>query len=439
MKDKTTIKSLEMLACSESGLDVVLQEDLSEQNYARFYQVLLQGRYQDLHAELEANPQLVDSARTKAIFLLNLILLGKELKQMHISLRAPQEYIIDAYTYELIELYKTLCQEIKIAAVDFYQYRNLLPSVVIYYSDYLLKDLYWEKRNDSAAQKQILERVWAHISDTSSHWKFMNEDLNAQCYRLQAIYYRRLGDHKKAEESLIKYREKFKPDPKAKVKINKIDLSQKYPADKTLNNMDKIYQEVSAIQKEVLARSGVHEDTCFYYGCTDCCKKDFPTVSLVEFLHIKSWLAKNNIDIKPFVERAQAIQKKHRELFGEPLRVVDQTQSVKQAENPYGLQFTCPFLSDDDICQVHGARPLACRSFGLATIDGASVQACKYYLTQYQYNSSTRNERDVFDSEPATHMLGEANSELAAKHGYKDMQQPVGTLVAWLSSETIKN
>jgi Fe-S-cluster containining protein len=266
-------------------------------------------------------------------------------------------------------------------------------------------------------------------------WKFMNEDLSSQRFRLQAIYYRRVGDNVQAEKALLAYREKFKPDLKAKVKINKIDLSQKYPKDKILDNMDNIYQEVSAIQKEVLARSGVHEDTCFYYGCSDCCKKDFPTVSLVEFLHIKNWIEKNKIDIKPFIARTQAIQEKHTQLFGEPLKIVDQAKSLAAEENPYALQFVCPFLDDKDRCQVHEARPLACRSFGLATIDGASVQACKYYLTQHQYNSSTHNERDVFDSEPATHMLGEANNYLAGQHGYGDMQQPVGTLVAWLMGD----
>jgi len=154
---------------------------------------------------------------------------------------------------------------------------------------------------------------------------------------------------------------------------------------------------------------------------------------LLEFLYIKNWFKDNNIDIKPFVDNALKIQKQHQEVFGEPLKIVDQTKSSRQEENPFGLQFRCPFLGEENVCQVHSARPLVCRSFGLSTINNSSVQACKYFLSQYQYNSSHRNERDVFNAVTTTHMFGEANELLAQEHKLSEMNQPVGTLVAWLS------
>jgi Fe-S-cluster containining protein len=95
-------------------------------------------------------------------------------------------------------------------------------------------------------------------------------------------------------------------------------------------------------------------------------------------------------------------------------------------------------LGAENVCQVYAARPLVCRSFGISTIDGSSVQACKYYLTQYQYNSSPRNERDVFSSMTTTHMFGEANELLAKDHGLEGIKQPVGTLVAWLSEMSLE-
>jgi hypothetical protein len=60
------------------------------------------------------------------------------------------------------------------------------------------------------------------------------------------------------------------------------------------------------------------------------------------------------------------------------------------------------------------------------------VQACKYFLTQYQFNASHRNERDVFTAVTTTHMFGSANELLAQKYDLNQMKQPVATLVAWL-------
>ncbi|MEY3369572.1 MAG: putative zinc- or iron-chelating domain, partial [Cyanobacteriota bacterium] len=154
--------------------------------------------------------------------------------------------------------------------------------------------------------------------------------------------------------------------------------------------------------------------------------------------YIKNWFKDNKIDIQPFIYNALQIQKQHQELFGEPLKIVDQTISSAQEENPFGLQFACPFLSPENVCQAYSARPLVCRSFGLSTINDLSVQACKYFLTQYQFNSSHRNEREVFDSKTTTKMFGEANELLADKYGFTDMKQPVGTLVAWLSQMSVE-
>lgn|GEM_PF-5763024 len=435
--DRKKIKSLDLLKCSNSGLEALLDQTNSELNFKRFFQILLLGNYKDLEKEFHISPDLINTPQIKALYLLNLIVQEVPLKPQHISMRPAQEFILDALAYELIEVFKMLKTHNHSLEVNFYQYLKVLPSLVIYYSDYLLKDSYWEHRESSEALSSILKRVWDYL-DNSDCWKFMNEDLNSQRHRLTALYYRRSMNKTSAEEALVKYRECFTPDLQAKIKINKLDISKNYSGHQVLENIPSIYTEISSIHSEIMTRTGIDSDSCFYYSCNDCCTKDFPTVSLLEFLYIKNWFKDHDIDMKPFIDNAMQIQKQHQEVFGEPMKIIDQTKSNFQEENPFGLQFRCPFLGAENICQVYPARPLVCRSFGVATNDGASVQACKYYLTQYQYNSSPRNERDVFNSSTTTHMFGEANEVIAKDHGLGHMKQPVGTLVAWLSQMTLE-
>jgi len=435
--DKKKIKSLDLLNCTGSGLGELLGQVNSELNFKRFFQILLLGNYQDLEKQFNKSPDLIDTPKIKALFLLNLILQGIPLKHHHISMRPSQEFILDALAYELIEVFKMLKAHKHSLEVNFYKYLEVLPSLVIYYSDYLLKDSYWGNQESSEALNSILEMVWVYLDDINC-WKFMNQDLNSQRHRLTALFHRRSMNKELAENALVKYREQFTPDLQAKIKINSIDLTQKFSGIQVLENIENIYNEIASIQSEIMTRTGIDLDSCFYYSCNDCCAKDFPTVSLLEFLYIKNWFQANKIDMKPFVDNALKIQKQHQEVFGEPMKIVDQTKSNSQEENPFGLQFRCPFLGAENVCQVYAARPLVCRSFGISTIDGSSVQACKYYLSQYQYNSSPRNERDVFSSMTTTHMFGEANELLAKDHGLEGMKQPVGTLVAWLSQMSLE-
>jgi Fe-S-cluster containining protein len=428
---KKTIQSLDLLNCTNSGLEALLEQTNSDLNYNRFFVKLTSEKYEELQLEFENHPELINTPKIKALFLLNLILQGKKINHQHISMRPAQEFIVDILSYELIELFKELEAKKDILEINFYQYLDIMPSLVIYFSDYLLKDFHWKNRNNPESLSSVRERVWRYLNDDTC-WKFMNQDLNSQRYRLQALYHRRLIDKASAEEALVKYRESFKPDLQGKIKINEIDISHIFPADQVFDNIENVYNEITTIQSEILARSGVDADSCFYYSCNDCCTKDFPTVSLLEFLYIKQWLSANNIDIKPFVDKALQIQSQHQETFGEPLKIVDQTLSKAQDENPFGFQFSCPFLSSENVCQIHHARPLVCRSFGLSSINHISVQACKYFLTQYQYNASHRNERDVFTAVTTTHMFGSANELLAQKYDLNQMKQPVATLVAWL-------
>ncbi len=137
--DKKKIKSLDLLNCTDSGLGELLGQVNSELNFKRFFQILLLGNYQDLEKEFNKSPDLIDTPKIKALFLLNLILQGIPLKHHHISMRPSQEFILDALAYELIEVFKMLKAHKHSLEVNFYKYLEVLPSLVIYYSDYLLK------------------------------------------------------------------------------------------------------------------------------------------------------------------------------------------------------------------------------------------------------------------------------------------------------------
>jgi Fe-S-cluster containining protein len=430
------IQSLASLPVTSSGLDERNQDFARDLATEKYFQDLVSGNNQALNNFFQENPHLVESIKIKAIFLLNLILLGEEIKPYHISVTGFKPKLADDSAWELINLLKNLDREL---SFDFYKLREVMPTIVIYYSDFLLKDLYFKTKDSS-----LLERARNIIEDDTCFSDLVDEKLIAQRFRLRALYYRRILASKqssrqeeldyqnKIEENLILYRESFHPELGQKIILNKLGPTKSISElDQEPELLMQIYQEAKDLQEEVVIRSGANKDTCFYYQCTDCCKKDFPTVSLAEFLYIKNSLSK--AELEDLVLKAEEIQSAHEKQYGTRLKVVDQTLPGKQKDNPNNFLFACPFLDSKDSCTIYENRPLACRTFGLSTIDSQTVQACKFYLAQYQYNSSHKNERDVYDSEPHTKMIGEINEDLAKKYGYAHMKQPVATLVAWLT------
>lgn len=422
------IEALDSLNIANSGLDQILNDEEYQRLYIKNLGLFLTEKNQELSNFFKERPDLINNTKTKALVLINKLKLGERLAAMDISL-LPKPVLADSYASKLIKLYADLRRNIIFEEINFYQFKNIMPSIVIYFSDYLLKEAYFNSTDDQ--KQEILDKVFMEITEPKNFESLHDEDLKAQQSRLLALYHRRQGNQGKALEHINNYRKAYIPDTKRPVELIKIQGKESYRKEDVLKNLGDIYQEVKDIQEEVLTRTGVYENTCFYFKCADCCQKDFPTVSLTEFLHIKNWLEEKNIDIKKFIANAKKIQSEHQELYESKLEVVDQLASSKQDENIHGHQFACPFLGEDFACSIHEARPLACRSFGLATIDDKSVQACKFYLTQYQYNSSHENEREVYDSRITTALLGGSNNHLAKEHGMRH-KQPVATLVAWL-------
>lgn len=182
-----------------------------------------------------------------------------------------------------------------------------------------------------------------------------------------------------------------------------------------------VYQEITELQAQVENQAKIDKETCFKNKCVDCCVYTPPLVTKLEFEYIKT-----KVDIREFVEKAQKNQLEHQVQFAEKLNLIDLDKQDKKAMNPNNFAHECPFLSESKSCQIHEHRPFACRFYGLSTLDGLTVQACNFYLEQFD-----KNNRTVLDSRPATRLLAKANRELCQG------KQSAGTLSAWLSSDEL--
>jgi Fe-S-cluster containining protein len=215
-------------------------------------------------------------------------------------------------------------------------------------------------------------------------------------------------------ETEITQKASFKPN----YKLNLIDTNTSFDSKNYKEKLDNVYKEISEIQNQAAKISKIDKETCFKANCCDCCVYTPPLVTKLEFEYIKA-----NVNIEQAKKNAQKNQLLHKVEFGTVLGIIDLDNETKEAMNPNNFAHRCPFLADDNACTIHEHRPFACRFYGLSSLDGQSVQACNYYLEQFD-----PEERTVLDSRTSTQILGKANKEIC------DGLQLAGTLTAWLSS-----
>ena len=199
-------------------------------------------------------------------------------------------------------------------------------------------------------------------------------------------------------------------------KLNLLETKTDFNEENFKEKLSVIYEEISEIQSKVSEISKIDKETCFKASCCDCCVYTPPLVTKLEFEYIKA-----NIDLEKAITNAQKNQLLHKAEFGTELEIINLDHDQKEAMNPNNFAHRCPFLADNNACTIHEHRPFACRFYGLATLDAKTVQACNYYLEQFD-----PDERTVLDSRQATALLGKANKELC------DGKQLAGTLSAWL-------
>lgn len=374
----------------DSGLSQLNHQWASQQRYLRYLSMFLQNL--NFIDELNKNPHYKDSLEIKSLYLLALIKAKKQISSYDISIRPMEESLRMLLSSKLIELYASIKTNTNIQIdFDFYELRDLLPEIIIHYSDYLLKN--------SIVNNKVFEQI---------------QTINSpQKHRLLAFYYRRKGNKDLAKESLDKYK-KYPLDPKA-IKIKASKINQYYPPEIFLDNLGKIYEELNQIQEEIIIRTGIDTNTCFNNTCNDCCIKTPPKVSLLEFLYIAK-----NLNLKIYKERAEIID-------DDSLQIIDDSDPYLST-NPKNLEFICPFLSNG-ACDIHLYRPLACRAYGLASIDGSNVQACNFYLKEYQSTTDEENSRELVDIRSLVSMLRRANEFISQTYSINNAS---ASLPAWL-------
>lgn len=439
-----TIKSLEIIKAKASGLndfdkkkfegdfkEAINADHLKKEERKSLDKLILpylslfiHEKFSELKQIFTEDPSLIASNETKSLHILNLLMLGQELSSKDIfpfkQISAVPFMVRDNLAKALIEMYEKLFIHLdsfhnneNFLAIDFIKLAEIIPELIIYYSDFILKNK--------------IEDKYTSVFNALSQIKDLN--LVVQKYRLLAFYYRRKKDFSKAEEMMLEYRKLFKVSEKA-AEIQSLANEKFFKAEDVLSNWKEVLGECSELQNEVLARTGIHEDTCGYYGCDDCCNYTFPVMSLTEHLYLKQWMRENNYPLDKAKEKAKRIQNEYQELHGEKLQILDKSKienNIKGIENPYNFKYSCPFL-EKGRCSIYEARPILCRGFGLATDNNISVKTCNYYLNQYKNNSSNRNERVVYDMQTAQSLAKSSDKKLSS-------QELSGTIVAWLSED----
>jgi Fe-S-cluster containining protein len=308
---------------------------------------------------------------------------------------------------------------------------EILPDVIFYYSQYILEFKVTEKYD-----QLVYELLNFKYIDFCDGVENIEQRQEAERVRLLAFYYRVTGDLAKSEEYMVRYRKIMPSDitidlsPEMRPKAN----PSYFPAAEILNNWGKVLEEVVTTQQDVLEIAGLHEDTCGYFNCSDCCNYTSPHMSLTEYLYLKEWADENHYPLEDARERARQIQAQHEVEFGEELKIIDKAvdgNSEKGKENPHGFKYSCPFLVNQR-CSIYEARPLLCRGFGLSSDDNLAVKTCNFYLGQYTYNCSRDNERYVYDLRPVQLMATESDRYLSKSRNL-DKKELKGTIVAWLS------
>lgn len=430
-EDVLRLKSLEALNISGSDYPEMSYRREQDLRFKKYLSSFLQGGSFSLHSKLLKRPDLMDSLDIKSLFILNALSYSIPLEEKNIFAFQRNELIANSLAKMLMDLYEKIYKQVRLPDelesnfrnIDFYKIANLLPSIIVYYTDFILLNKL-EERYPEAFEILNNKNLFDNLFDNK---------LKPERLRLLAFYYRRIGDFIKADEALLEYRSEYLPDLSKKIKLIKIPNSISLAAPEVLHNLGDLYQEIKDIQHEVCEISGIYENSCLYYNCTECCKNDYPVLYYSEYKYLVKKLQEEGRDIEPYKAKAREIQAKHKELYGYELKLSNKLRPRKEDANPEDFKFECPFLGEHG-CSIHSIRPVVCRTYGLSTSDNKNVQACNYYLKQYQYNSNYENTRYVYDVRPYVALM-EASDKFQTKEDLGNSEKLCGTFIAWLCSD----
>lgn len=291
-------------------------------------------------------------------------------------------HLLDSMSLKALKLYTKLVQKQKIEAQDI-----SITEIKPFIADALAKEIAFIHKSQSKFQKLDFAQL--------------NEFLP------------------KLNDNLIKDKIAIADKPKPSYRLNMVEAKKTFNEKNYKSKLKEVYKEISKIQNEVAELSKIDKETCFKANCCDCCVYTPPLVTKLEFEYIKA-----NVDLTQAKQNAQKNQLLHKAEFGTELSLINLDKENKEAMNPNNFAHRCPLLADDNACTIHEHRPFACRFYGLATLDAQTVQACNYYLEQFD-----PDDRTVLDPRSITQILGKANKELC------NGEQLAGSLTAWISTE----
>jgi Fe-S-cluster containining protein len=371
--------------------------------------------YSELLDYLYEDPSRISSFEIKSIKFLTEIKLGfKPSNSSFIKMENFYEYKKDLnFSEALIET----ANKLGIFDLDFFVYSNQIPQLVYstikarFYAYPIsvtkddLEDFLLKLENSFEKVKEIFESD----SEVVDHYE-------ERVLYLKALIFKKLENHVDAKKNIELY---FEKSFTLEEKISKLVLiaNQKlFSGDEVLTNLKKLYLESTEISAFIADTSLLTSDTCGAYGCDDCCRYTYPSLSLTEFEYIKNWASENKFDLSNAIEKSKKIQDDYKKLSGKYFQIESKEEGVDL--NPEDFKFDCPFL-ESGRCSIHQARPLLCRVFGSGTTDAKYLKTCNYYLNQYQHMSSPEHERLVYDARGFQAMLEDSDKYLTQSDSAK--------------------
>lgn len=463
MLNPNTIPSLELIKANDSGLQhfqrskfsvelsyiqeldqVAAAAELSNRiKIAPFLHLYLLGKHQELKESLLADPSLIALAEIKALKILNLLILGEELKLSDFFPLAADKNSVPARSIEnlskqIIKLYSAIFLSTNLngafRALNLSVLEEHLNGISLLYAE-------WVLRYQIASKYQ---EVWQILSPYAQVEVIASESpviaskakQSLEAIRLLAIYKRMQSDIIGAERYSYLYHQEFKPDTEKRAHLISHANKVAYPAAEVLKHWGDILSECDETQAAVMKQAGLENSTCEYFACTDCCTNTFPVMSYTEYIYLRDWLKRNNYPMAELEQRCNEIQADYEAQYGSRLEVLDKNlpeNNIRGIENPHNFKYSCPFL-ENGRCSIYAARPLLCRGFGLSSDNGVSVKSCNYFIKQYQHNASSSGERDVYDLRQVQSLARSSDRHLTKQESGTEKVLS-GTIVAWLSAK----
>ena len=145
-QDQHRLKSLDALKTHDSGYQDIFYKKSQKDRFNKYLSRYLQGKSLSLHDELINRPDLMDSLDIKSLFILNALTYEVHLEERNLFVLRRNEFIANSLAKKLIDIYTKIYKYVQLDEeldkrfknIDFYTIVNLLPTVIVYYTDFIL-------------------------------------------------------------------------------------------------------------------------------------------------------------------------------------------------------------------------------------------------------------------------------------------------------------